>query len=448
MSTALAAQPVVVVGLGKSGAAVSRLLSKRGFQVRANDRREREALGPLADELESLGITLALGAHDDAVFADIPLIVLSPGVPPLDAVARAEAAGARVVSEVEVAAGFIDAPIVAVTGTNGKSTVVSLLGAMCEAEGRAFAACGNLGTPLSDVVGTPAAGPAGMVILELSSFQLERVETFRANVAVLLNVTEDHFERYPGIEEYAAAKGRIFAGQKAGDHALIPAGDVLCERLFRDHDSPAELLTFGSGGDAFVVDGVITDGSFTLPASDLKLRGEHNAENACAAAIAGRLAGLSTRAVAAGLRAFPGLPHRMQFVRTLNGVDYFDDSKATNVGAAVAAIRSLGDTPIVLIAGGRDKDGDLSPLKNAIEHARAVILLGEAAGRFEQELKGAAELHRVDAFEDAVQLSRSLALAGDAVLLAPACSSFDMFKNFAVRGDVFQELVMGLAEAS
>ncbi|MFT5359001.1 MAG: UDP-N-acetylmuramoylalanine--D-glutamate ligase, partial [Polyangiales bacterium] len=374
MSGAVKAQAVVVVGLGKSGAAVCRLLSKRGFQVCANDRRERGALGPLADELESLGVTLALGNHDDEVFAGVPLIVLSPGVPPLDVVARAESAGARVVSEVEIASGFIEAPIVAVTGTNGKSTVVSLLGAMCEAEGRAFVTCGNLGTPLSEVVDTPAGGPEGIVILELSSFQLERVETFRANVAVLLNVTEDHFERYSGIEEYAAAKGRIFAGQKAGDSAVIPVGDALCRQLFDDHDSLANVFTFGSGGDAFVQDGVIMDGSFTLSATELKLRGEHNAENACAAAIAGRLAGLSPDAIAAGLRAFPGLPHRMQFVRNLDGVDYFDDSKATNVGASVAAIRSLGETPIVLIAGGRDKDGDLSPLRDAVEHARAVIL--------------------------------------------------------------------------
>lgn len=448
MSAALKAQAVVVVGLGKSGAAVCRLLVKRGFQVRANDSRERAALGPLADELEALGVTLALGGHEDAVFTGVPLIVLSPGVPPLDAVARAEAAGACVVSEVEVAAGFIDAPIVAVTGTNGKSTVVSLLGAMCEADGRSFAACGNLGTPLSDIVDTPAAGSDGIVVLELSSFQLERVETFRANVAVLLNVTEDHFERYPGIEEYAAAKGRIFAGQKAGDSALIPAGDSLCRRLFDEHDSEANLFTFGREGDAFVQDGVITDGAFTIPATELKLRGEHNAENACAAAIAGRLAGLSPESIAAGLRAFPGLPHRMQFVRSLDGVDYFDDSKATNVGASVAAIRSLGETPIVLIAGGRDKDGDLSLLRGAVESARAVILLGEAAGRFEEELRGAADLRRVDSLEDAVQLSHSLAHRGDAVLLAPACSSFDMFKNFAVRGDVFQELVLTLEEAS
>ncbi|MFK8001173.1 MAG: UDP-N-acetylmuramoyl-L-alanine--D-glutamate ligase [Polyangiales bacterium] len=448
MSVAITARPVVVVGLGKSGASACRLLAKRGFDVRANDHRERAALGPLADELESLGVTLALGGHQDAVFAGVPLIVLSPGVPPLEAVARAESAGARVVSEVEVAAGFVDAPIVAVTGTNGKSTVVSLLGAMCEADGRSFAACGNLGTPLSDIVGTPAASSEGIVVLELSSFQLERVESFRANVALLLNVTEDHFERYPGIEEYAAAKGRIFAGQKAGDHALIPSGDALCRRLFDAHGSGASLATFGPGGDAFVQDGVIIDGEFSFAASELKIRGEHNAENACAAAVAGRLAGLSSESIAAGLRAFPGLPHRMQFVRSLDGVDYFDDSKATNVGASVAAIRSLGETPIVLIAGGRDKDGDLSLLRDAVESARAVVLLGEAAGRFEDALRGAVDLRRVDSLEDAVQLSRSLAHSGDAVLLAPACSSFDMFKNFAVRGDVFQELVLGLKEAS
>ncbi|HEY6878296.1 MAG TPA: UDP-N-acetylmuramoyl-L-alanine--D-glutamate ligase, partial [Polyangiales bacterium] len=417
---------VTVVGLGQSGLGVVRLLHAKGARITVNDARQEAQLGPLAVEAKQLGATLSLGDHESARFADAQLIVVSPGVPSLPSLVEAARRGVQVVSEVELASWFIEAPIVGVTGTNGKSTVTTLIGKMCEATGKPTFTGGNLGTPLSAAVGTPAAGKGGYVVAELSSFQLERVEKFHAKVGVLLNVTDDHLDRYENLAAYAAAKGRLFATQHADGFAVAPALDQLCLSLAQA--SSGTLARYGGvdgevrrQGDA-IVDEV---SGLSLPIAELGIRGEHNIDNACAAALTARLLGLSNDVIASVLRSFKGLPHRMQHVATLQGVDYFDDSKATNVGASVAALQGFarGKTKVVLIAGGKDKGGSYAPLREALEKTGAgLVLIGEASDLIAAAFAGSPlPVARAASMTDAVATAHRLARFGEAVLLAPAC---------------------------
>ncbi|MAT29875.1 MAG: UDP-N-acetylmuramoyl-L-alanine--D-glutamate ligase [Sandaracinus sp.] len=459
---------MLVVGLGQSGRAAARLLLDRGAKVVLNDAREElEGLEALVDA----GAELELGHHDEALFTGVDRVVVSPGVPPLPALEAAEGAGVPIASEVELASGFVDpgATLVAITGTNGKSTVTSLLGAMAEHDPRPSFVGGNLGTPLVDVVGTPAAEAGGLVIVEVSSFQLERVDRFRAHVAVLLNVTEDHLDRYDSFAAYAAAKGNLFRGQRREDHAVVPAGDALCEGLAQA--GAATLHRFGgdTGEVGFSKELVDAAGSYytartprlndrvsglAIGLDEIHLRGGHNLANAQAAMLAGRLAGMRPETIRAGLAAFRGLPHRMELVRERGGVRFFDDSKATNVGAAVAGLEGFAHDAgkVVWIAGGKDKGGSYAPLEAPLRAVgRAAVTLGEAAERIEGALEGALEgvcpIVRVGTMEEAVAKAAELAEPGDAVVLAPACSSFDMFRSYAERGDVFQAAVNALKEA-
>jgi len=435
-----------VVGLGASGLAVARLLRERGAEVVVNDVRDRAALGDAVAAAEALGARAVLGSHPASLFTSVDRIVVSPGVPPLPALAAADAAGVPVASEVEVASWFLEGRVVAITGTNGKSTVTSLVGEMCARSGRPTFVGGNLGTPLVEVVGTEAAGPDGIVVVELSSFQLERVDRFRAHVAVLLNVTADHLDRYASFASYAAAKGRIFHGQRSEDAAVVPDDDEVATSLARV--GAASLYTFGPpAGEVRVESGRIVDfgGDLGFPLERLRIRGGHNVLNASAAALAARLAGVEREVIEAVLADFGGLPHRMEHVRELDGVAYFDDSKATNVGAAVAAIDGLRELrgKVVLLAGGKDKGGSYAPLRERMEEAgRAVVLIGEAAPLIAEAFAGSSlAVAEAATLEEAVAAARSLAVPGDAVVLAPACSSFDMFRSYAHRGDVFQAAV-------
>jgi len=441
----LAKERVLVVGLGKSGLASVRLLRRAGARVVANDRRVEAELGDAAAEARALGAELVLGGHGAAPFTEVDRIVVSPGVPPLAELDAAGRAGVPIASEVELASWFVRGTVLAVTGTNGKSTVTTLLGEMCARTGRPTFVGGNLGTPLVDVAFTEAAGDEGLVVVELSSFQLERVDRFRAHVAVLLNVTDDHLDRYDSFASYAAAKGRVFHGQGRDDHAVVPAGDELCASLARA--GSAELHRFGGvDGEVRAEVGLVVDsvagGSF--PMSGLRIRGRHNVDNACAAILAARLAGVGAEDVGAVLAAFPGLPHRMQHVRELDGVTWYDDSKATNVGAAAAALDGLDELEgrVVLIAGGVDKGGSYEPLRSRmLEKGRAAVLIGEAAPLIEVALAGAVPVSRAADMDDAVARARELARPGDVVLLAPACASFDMFRSYAHRGDELQRAV-------
>ena len=438
----IAGERIVVVGLGASGRAAARFCAERGAHVVANDARE-EVDG--SEALTDSGVELALGGHDPALFAEADRIIVSPGVPPLAVVTEADVRGVPVWSEIELAARFLRGTLVAITGTNGKSTVTSLVAAMGEAAGMPTFAGGNLGEPLVHAVGTDA-GEAGLVVAEVSSFQLERTDRFAPKVAALLNVSEDHLDRYDSYAGYVAAKGRIFTGQGAADHAVVPADDEVCLSMARA--GAAAVHGFGVGGVVAVEGDSLRDvqSGLTVPVAELALTGGPNRLNCCAAALIGRLAGLPTGAIERTLRDFRGLAHRMERVGDVDGVVYFDDSKATNVGAAVAALHGfLGQRRVVLIAGGRDKGGSYAPLADALrEGGRAAVLLGEASGRIREGLGDAVPLEEADTMEEAVRHAQRLAQPGDVVLLAPACSSFDMFRSYAERGDRFQDAVRAL----
>ncbi len=446
----LESKRVIIVGLGASGLAAASLAASRGARVALNDSRALESLPEhVLRTATSIGAELRVGSHDRAHFADADLIVVSPGVPPLAVLDAAEARGVLVIGEIDFAARFVESRFVGITGTNGKSTVTTLVGEMAKSLGRALFVGGNLGAPLATVVGTEAGTKDGACIVELSSFQLERAPALHCQIAALLNVTDDHLDRYDSFAGYVAAKGNIFHGQRRSDLAIVPDGDALCLGLARA--SAADVLTFGGAGGAVRVrDGLITDllSGLSFPVAELGIKGLHNVDNACAAALIARGLGCTADAIAEVLRSFKGLPHRMALVRTLDGVDYFDDSKATNVGATIAAIDGLADRAgkVVLLAGGVDKGGSYAPLVERLAaRGRALVLFGEAAPLI-REACASLSLPIVDAatLEEATSVARAHALPGDVVLLAPACASFDMFRDYKHRGDVFEGAVNAL----
>ncbi|MFO0647792.1 MAG: UDP-N-acetylmuramoyl-L-alanine--D-glutamate ligase [Polyangiales bacterium] len=438
---------VVVVGMGASGESAARLALRKGAaSVVLNDKRDA---ADLDDEklmaLAHAGVTFDLGAHRPETFAKADLIVVSPGVPPLRVIEAAEARGVPVVSELELASWYTRAPIVAITGTNGKSTVTTLIGEIFKAAGYATFVGGNLGTPLSEAVDTPAAESNGRLVVEVSSYQLEKTASFSPHVAVHLNLTADHLDRYPSLAAYGAAKARIFLYQRASDHAVVPGDDPVVVAFARG--GVAKVHTFGGDkGETRVVDGVIvTRTGARYPLSLLKIRGAHNVSNAMASILAAELAGASRDATLEALESFEGLAHRMQFVLEDEGVVYYDDSKATNVGAAIRALEGT-DRRVVLIAGGRDKGGSYDPLVQLLKtKARAVVLLGEAAPNLRAAIGTSVPHREADSMREAVRMARLLAEPGDCVLLAPACSSLDMFDNYAHRGRVFAAAVREFA---
>lgn len=452
MPMELKSKHVVVIGLGKSGLAAARLALREGARVTINDAKTEKDLGAIANDARVLGATLHLGDHPVSLLTSADLIVLSPGVPRLAAVDAARAAGVKVRAEVELVAPFLHGKLVGITGSNGKSTVTTLIGEMAEATRKPTFMGGNLGDALSNAAFTAASSEQGYVVAELSSFQLEELEELRCHVAILLNVTDDHLDRHGTFAAYAAAKGRIFHPQTKADHALVPDGDEVCLALARA--GAAQVHTFwGKNGEVRVENGIIVDTKSDLrfPIAELRIRGLHNQSNACAAALAARLVGIDTATIARVLAAFTGLPHRMVHVRDLDGVAYYDDSKATNVGAACAALDGLADLDgkVVLVAGGVDKQGSYAPLRERMEaRGRGMVVIGAARpiihGAF-----GGSPLPLIDAstIDDAVAKARAVAKPGDAVLLAPACASFDMFKGYSHRGDEFQRAVRELPES-
>jgi UDP-N-acetylmuramoylalanine--D-glutamate ligase len=435
----LQGQRVIVVGLGKSGLAACRLCLEHGARVVGTDSAPRERL---AADITALDIEIQAGGHDAVRFGDADLVVVSPGVPTFPALELAERAGVEVIGELELACRFLTAPIVAIGGTNGKSTTTTLAGDLLKAAGRRVFVGGNLGEPATTAVGKDW----DAIVLEVSSFQLERAPLFHPRVSVLLNVTEDHLDRYASFELYAEAKGNAFVNQEPGDVAVIPFGDAVCEEQARR--GRGDRVTFGTAGDYATEDGVVlearTGESFELTRA--KLHGTHNHHNGAAAIAAARALDVSGAAVREGLERFEPLPHRMALVGELSGVRFYDDSKGTNVGASVTALKGLSEARGVLIAGGRDKHGSYAPLVEALrERGRAVVVLGEAAERIFQAIGGAVPVEYASDMPDAVKRAFRLAAPGDAVLLSPACSSFDMFKSYADRGDRFRDAVTRLA---
>lgn len=434
---------VLVVGLGTSGQAAARLLLAAGACVWVTDRAERAALSAPALALEVEGVRLFLGGHEDVPWGEVELVVVSPGVPSFPALQKAEAAGVEVIGELELAFRFVDAPVLAVGGTNGKSTATTLLGHMVEASGQSAFIGGNLGEPACSA---PGRGKEA-IVWEVSSFQMERVRLFRPRVAVLLNITEDHLDRYPDFAAYAAAKGNCFAAQTEDDIAVVPAGDVRClEQAARGR---GRLVTFGAGGDYAVLGRAVVEMAsgerFDLDGADL--HGKHNLTNAAAAIAAARAFGVSPAAVREGLARFRALPHRMALAGKLGGVTFYDDSKATNVGAAVTALLGLSEPRGVLVAGGRDKLGSYDDLVAAlVEKGRGAVLLGEAAERLRSAIGTRVPVELTQTMEEAVFQAFRMAQPGDAVLLSPACSSYDMFKNYSERGDRFTQAVGRLSQ--
>lgn len=446
MFSELEGKRVVVVGLGASGVAAARLCARRGARVVATDQKPREALSAEARALEGEGITLAAGGHGAAGLEQADVIVVSPGVPPLPAVEQAARRKVPVWGEIELAVRSLahPAPIVAVGGTNGKSTTTSLLGALLSAEGRRTFAGGNLGEPLA----AHADEAFDVLVLEVSSFQMERVDRFRPRVSVLLNVTPDHLDRYADFDAYADAKGNAFAAQTPDDAAVVPAGDVACLRQARR--GRGRVVTFGPGGDVDVDAESVVDRRPAREArysrDSMALTGGHNALNVAAAIAAAGELGVREGTIRAVLASFRGLDHRTALVGEIAGVRYYDDSKGTNVGAAVTALVGLREPRAVLIAGGRDKGGSYEPLVRALEQkGRAVVVIGESADRIAAAVGERVPLHRAETLDGAVRLARRLAAPGEAVLLSPACSSYDMFRDYKHRGDEFARAVRDLA---
>jgi UDP-N-acetylmuramoylalanine--D-glutamate ligase len=369
--------------------------------------------------------------------------VVSPGVPAFAELTAAEKRGVRIVGEVELAVAELRhaAPVVAVGGTNGKSTTTSLVGALLEAHGARTFTGGNLGEPLA----LHADEAFDVVVLEVSSFQMERLETFAPRVALLLNVTDDHLDRYPSFDVYAAAKGNAFVRQTPADVAVVPFGDDVCLREARR--GHGRIVTFGPGGDVDVTDDAVVDrasGERYLR-SAMTLQGGHNALNVAAAIAAVRELGVAPATIRRVLGAFAGLPHRMVLVGEIDGIRYYDDSKGTNVGAVVTALSGLREPKAVLIAGGRDKEGSYAPLAHALRvKGRAAVLIGEAADKIASAIDGAIPVEHAKTMDDAVRAGARLAQKGDAVLLSPACSSFDMFHDYKHRGDEFVRAVRAL----
>ncbi len=443
----LAGKNVVVVGLGASGMSAARLCLARGARVTVNDAKPVEAWSAAARALASEGATLVGGGHRDAKLGAADLIVISPGVPSFAELRAAEKMGVPVIGEVELAVRELThvAPIVAIGGTNGKSTTTALLGAIFEAAALRTFVGGNFGEPLASHVDEAF----DVIVLEVSSFQMERVERFKPKVALLLNVTPDHLDRYDGMADYAAAKGNAFRMQTADDLAVIPVNDAVVDREARR--GRARVVTFGPGGDIDVRPDAVVDVSTgeSYARADFALTGGHNALNVAAALAALAPFNVAPAIVRNVLSTFAGLDHRTALVAEIAGVRYYDDSKGTNVGASVTALTGLVEPKAVLIAGGVDKGGSYGPLADALRaKGRAVVLIGQASELIAKAVEGAAPITRASSMDDAVRKARELARAGDAVLLSPACSSFDMFRDYKHRGDAFVRAVLELRAES
>ena len=443
-------QRALVYGLGLSGRAASRLLRRRGVAVVAADRRQRDDLD--LDELAAdPQVELALGAEPSELSPDVDLLVLSPGVPldrPLVAAARRRRL--PVMAEVELAFRCLDGPVLGITGSNGKSTTTALTGALLEACGYAVEVCGNIGRPLSDCV----AGDAGrLFVTELSSFQLETVSRLRPRAGALLNISADHLDRHADVGLYAAAKRALFARQTADDVAVLNADDPAVAALAL----AARKRWFSRRGP--VADGCYLDGERIVevepgrPAAelfhrgDLPLAGEHNLENAMAAALLARAAGAAPEQLRAGLASFRGLPHRLEKVATIDAVDWYNDSKATNLSAAARSLEGFADGSVHLILGGRHKGADPRQIGEPVRRKAArLYLIGESAELFRDAL-GDATAHEICGdLATAMAAAGATARPGETVLLSPACASFDQYLNFERRGDEFRRLALARLE--
>ena len=442
---------VLVVGLGKSGVASALFLKSRGARVTVSDSKPE---AELRDEILLLlehGITVETGGHGDRTFRGQDLIVVSPGVP-VDApqLAQARNLGEQVIGEIELAARFLPGPIAAITGANGKTTTTALAGEIIAAGKFSTLVGGNIGTPAISFV--DQAGPATWTVLEVSSFQLETIVEFRPRIAVILNITPDHLDRHKTFVNYVNAKARIFENQRQEDFTVLNADDPTTAGL--SDRTGAQLFWFSRKKE--IEKGAFVRGTHIyfrdghnereiLPLSEVRLRGGHNLENVLAGVVIGMLVGCQPEQIRQAVRNFKAVEHRLEFVARVAGVDYYNDSKATNVDATIKALESF-PANIHLILGGKDKRSDYTVLHELLrQRVKRVYTIGAAAAKIESQIQGAAEIEHAETLENAVRRASESAVPGDVILLAPACASFDQFQSYEHRGKVFKETVHSLA---
>jgi UDP-N-acetylmuramoylalanine--D-glutamate ligase len=451
---------VLVVGLGKSGVASALFLKAHGARVTVSDTKSGDELRNEIPALLDHGITVETGGHGERTFRGQDLIVVSPGVP-VDApmLVQARAMGEAVIGEIELAAQFLPGPIVAITGSNGKTTTTTLTGEILAAGGLSTLVGGNIGTPAISLA--ERAKPETVIVLEVSSFQLETIQTFRPRVAVVLNVTPDHLDRHRTFEAYVDAKARIFENQRGDDFAVLNEDDPTCVGMAAR--TRAQVFWFSRQKEvkqgAWVREGNIlfrdgwgeqrTSQREIMLVSEIPLKGAHNLENVLAAVCAGALMGCTPEKIRQAVRDFKAVEHRLEFVATIRGVDYYNDSKATNVDATIKALESF-PANVHLILGGKDKGSDYSVLNDLLrQRVKRVYTIGAAAAKIESQIVspkgGGVEVVHAETLESALRKANAVAQPGDVVLLAPACASFDQFKNYEQRGQVFKEIVRGLS---
>jgi len=436
---------VLVVGMKKSGLASLALLARLGAQVRATDLKPLAELGAAAEALARLGIPFEL--QTPAVFLDCDAVVISPDVPadlaPLEA---ARARGVEVIGEVELAAPFLKGRAIGVTGSNGKTTTTSLIGHILRAAGFATQVGGNIGTPVTAMI--DGSLDQGWNVLELSSFQLETIRDFHAHLGLALNVTQNHLDRHRTFENYAAAKAMLFRNMTPGDCAILNADDAVTAGFARETRAAVEWFSGThkvERGAALCGGKLVLHGALLMEAGEVPLRGRHNLENVLAASIAAARAGVSREVIAAAVRTFHAVEHRLEFVQTVNGIDFYNDSKATSVDATLKALDAFAGG-LWVILGGKDKGLEFSALREPLaQKAHAALLIGAAAPKLAEQLRGALPLVQAGTLEAAVQYGFRSGRAGDTVLLAPACASFDQFRSFEHRGEVFKQIVSRLA---
>jgi len=446
----LAGQSVAIVGMARSGVAAAEFLRKRGARVTVSDNRPAAALESEIQFLNERSIQHETGGHSSKLFAAADLIVVSPGVPlSIPVLRQAAQTGKRLVSEIELASWYLRGKVIGITGTNGKTTTTSLTGEIIRAAGLRVQVGGNIGTPLISLVESSKEDTWSVV--ELSSFQLEAAPTFRPDIGVILNITPDHLDRYASFEAYAQAKLNLFQNQVSSDCAVLnydepilqsAAGKIRSQVFWFSGTHEVKRGTYVAGGQIVFESGGKSD--WVMACSDVLLKGRHNVENVAAAVTATRLAGVALGSIASSVRHFKAVEHRLEPVAEINGVQFVNDSKATNVDATAKALEAF-ESGVILILGGRDKGGNFATLSSLLlKRAQRVVLLGEAREKIRAQLEGTVPLTEARDMDDAVNQAFQQAVPGSTVLLAPACASFDMFQNYEHRGREFKSAVLRL----
>ncbi|MBW1696001.1 MAG: UDP-N-acetylmuramoyl-L-alanine--D-glutamate ligase [Deltaproteobacteria bacterium] len=441
---------ILIVGLGVTGLAMARFLTTKGAFVTVTDTATERELASAIPSVKAMGVRMELGGHRKETFTSADMIILSPGVPHrLEPLRLAKEKGVPVWGEIEMAFRFIEEPIIAVTGTNGKTTTTVLLAEMLKASGMTVFVGGNIGTPLIKYV--RKGKRAQMVVAEVSSFQLDTIETFRPKIGVLLNITEDHLDRYENFDAYANSKARLFENQQSEDLAILNGSDATVMNISRSicskkwlFNAPSETCTGATIEENRIVLHIGSGRRQYIDLSQVRLKSSHYAENAAAAGLAALAAGGNLRGISSAIKQFRGLPHRIEYVTTKHGVRFFNDSKATNIDAVQKALISF-KQPVILIMGGRNKGGNFETLRAAVRsRVKKLVLMGEAASDIHKVLGRAAPAEIVSTMLQAVYCAKEAASPGDVVLLSPGCTSFDLYRNYEHRGDHFRSITQGL----